>query len=149
VGGASIRPILGSAGQPYSRLKIAFANALILGPFSWPAWHVWRRRPDPGDGSHRERGTALHEFSLHVALLAHAGGDHHRPQPIETEGDVLSIGSRHRDENGAAARLLDTFGTRAFPERAESGDSYTAANMIQAPCWEEASMDGEAVINAG
>jgi putative transposase len=36
--------------------------------------------------------------------------------------------------------------TRAFPEKAESGDSHGGANMIQASCWEEASMDGEAIF---
>ena len=35
---------------------------------------------------------------------------------------------------------------RAFPEKAESGDSHAGANMIQASYWEEASMDGEAVF---
>jgi hypothetical protein len=35
---------------------------------------------------------------------------------------------------------------RAFPEKAESGDSHGGANMIQASCWEEASMDGEAIF---
>jgi hypothetical protein len=35
---------------------------------------------------------------------------------------------------------------RAFPEKAESGDSHAGANMIQASYWDEASMDGEAVF---
>src|SRR5882757_1201762 len=36
---------------------------------------------------------------------------------------------------------------RAFSEKAESeGDSHAGTNMIQASCWEEASMDGEAVF---
>jgi predicted AAA+ superfamily ATPase len=35
---------------------------------------------------------------------------------------------------------------RAFPEKAESGDSHRVADMIQASCWEEASMDGEATF---
>jgi hypothetical protein len=34
---------------------------------------------------------------------------------------------------------------RAVPEKVDSGDSHCSANMIQAPCWEEASMDGKAV----
>ncbi len=37
--------------------------------------------PTPGTGSHCEERAALHEFPLHVALLADACGDHHRPQP--------------------------------------------------------------------
>ena len=36
--------------------------------------------------------------------------------------------------------------TRAFPEKAELGDSHRRANMIQASCWKEASMDGEAAF---
>ena len=35
---------------------------------------------------------------------------------------------------------------RAFPEKIDSGDSHLRANMIQDSCWEEASMDGEAVF---
>jgi len=35
---------------------------------------------------------------------------------------------------------------RTFPEKTESGDSHSSADMIQASCWEEASMDGEAVL---
>jgi hypothetical protein len=35
---------------------------------------------------------------------------------------------------------------RAFPEEAESEDSYRTANMIQASCWKVASMDGEAAF---
>jgi len=36
---------------------------------------------------------------------------------------------------------------RAFSEKAESEeDSHVGTNMIQASCWEEASMDGEAVF---
>jgi hypothetical protein len=35
---------------------------------------------------------------------------------------------------------------RAFPEKAESGDSHRVADMIQASCWLEASMDGEATF---
>jgi hypothetical protein len=35
---------------------------------------------------------------------------------------------------------------KAFPEKAESGDSHIGSNMIQASCWEEASMDGEAIF---
>ena len=35
---------------------------------------------------------------------------------------------------------------RAFPEKTESGDSPALTNRIQASCWEEASMDGEAVF---
>ena len=42
--------------------------------------HVRRRRSDTGSGSHREQRAALHEFPLHVALLAHSRGDHHWPQ---------------------------------------------------------------------
>ena len=42
---------------------------------------VWRRRPDPGYGSHRKQRAALHEFSLDVPLLTVAGGDNHWPQP--------------------------------------------------------------------
>ena len=45
------------------------------------AGHVRRRHPDTGTGSHREERAALHEFPLHVALLADAGGDYHRTQP--------------------------------------------------------------------
>ena len=37
--------------------------------------------PDTGAGSHREERAALHEFPLHVALLADAGGDYHGTQP--------------------------------------------------------------------
>ena len=39
------------------------------------AGHVRRRRSDTGAGSHREERAALHEFPLHVALLADARGD--------------------------------------------------------------------------
>ena len=39
------------------------------------AGHVRRRRSDAGPGSHREERAALHEFPLHVALLADACGD--------------------------------------------------------------------------
>jgi len=42
---------------------------------------------------------------------------------IETDGDVLSIGSRHRDEYGTAARLLDAFGT--------SSQEFTAKAISQ------------------
>ena len=45
------------------------------------AEHVRRRHPDTGPGSHREERAALHEFPLHVALLADARGTDHRPQP--------------------------------------------------------------------
>ena len=37
--------------------------------------------PTPAHGSHRRAGAALHQFPLHLALLADAGGAHHRPQP--------------------------------------------------------------------
>ena len=40
----------------------------------WRAGHLRRRRPDTGTGSHREKRAALHEFSLHVALLADTRG---------------------------------------------------------------------------
>ena len=39
------------------------------------AGHVRRRRSDTGTGSHREERAALHQFPLHVALLADARGD--------------------------------------------------------------------------
>ena len=43
-------------------------------------------------------------------------------------------------------KVADT-AARAFSEKAESeGDSHAGTNMIQASCWEEASMDGEAVF---
>src|SRR5204863_8722181 len=45
----------------------------------------------------------------------------------------------------ADAFILSAF-SRAFPEKAESGDSHRRENMIQASCWEEASMDGEAAF---
>src|SRR5438876_9406323 len=37
-------------------------------------------------------------------------------------------------------RLAAHKSIRAFPEKAESGDSHRRENMIQASCWEEASM---------
>jgi hypothetical protein len=49
----------------------------------------------------------------------------------------------------ATARKLmaeDVKAFRAFPEKTESGDSPALTNRIQASCWEEASMDGEAVF---
>jgi hypothetical protein len=53
-----------------------------------------------------------------------------------------SGGWRHRKEP-AGASLLER-----FPKRLSRkiGDSHTCANMIQASCWEEASMDGEALL---
>jgi hypothetical protein len=35
---------------------------------------------------------------------------------------------------------------RAFPEKAESGDSHPLANLIQGSYWQEASMDGKALF---
>ena len=58
------------------------------------AGHLRRRRPDPCNGSHCEERAALHEFSLHVALLADAGGDHHGTQPSLGR---LRGGGRDRD----------------------------------------------------
>ena len=43
--------------------------------------HVRRRHPDAGAGPHREGRAALHAVQLHCAVLAHAGGADHRPQP--------------------------------------------------------------------
>ena len=43
--------------------------------------HVRRRHPDAGAGPDREGGTALYAVQLDRALLAHAGGADHRPQP--------------------------------------------------------------------
>ena len=45
------------------------------------AGHIRRRHPDAGHGSHRQQRPALHEFPLHLALLADARGADHRPQP--------------------------------------------------------------------
>ncbi len=50
-------------------------------PGLWRQRHVWRRHPDAGAGPHREGGAALHRIQLHRAVLAHAGGADHRPQP--------------------------------------------------------------------
>ena len=50
--------------------------------------------PTPGTGSHREERAAVHQFPLHVALLAHARGDDHRPQPSRRR---LRRGGRDRD----------------------------------------------------
>src|SRR6476659_7535324 len=36
---------------------------------------------DPGAGSHRQERAALHQLPLDLALLADAGGAHHRTQP--------------------------------------------------------------------
>ncbi len=58
------------------------------------AEHVRRRHSDPGAGSHREERAALHEFPLHVALLADARGVDHRPQPSRRR---LWRGGRNRD----------------------------------------------------
>ena len=43
--------------------------------------HVRRRRPDAGDGPGRQGRAAVHALPLDGALLADAGGPHHRPQP--------------------------------------------------------------------
>ena len=51
--------------------------------------HLRRRHPDARAGPHREDGAALHAVPLHRALLAHAGGADHRPQP--------SLGGLRRD----------------------------------------------------
>ena len=53
-----------------------------------------RRRSDPGHGSHREDRAALHEFPLHVALLALARGVDHRSQSPRGR---LWCGGRNRD----------------------------------------------------
>ena len=45
------------------------------------AGHLRRRHPDAGAGPDRQGGAALHAVPLHRALLAHAGGADHRPQP--------------------------------------------------------------------
>ena len=45
--------------------------------------------PTPAHGPHRQGGVALHAVPLHRALLAHAGGADHRPQP--------SLGRLRRD----------------------------------------------------
>ena len=58
--------------------------------------HFWRRDPDAGAGSRRQGGAALHAVPLHRALLAHAGGADHRPQP--------PLGGLWRDR-GAVYRL--------------------------------------------
>ena len=58
------------------------------------AGHVRRRRSDTGTGSHREERAALHEFPLHVALLADARGVDHRAQPSRGR---LRGGGRNRD----------------------------------------------------
>ncbi len=60
----------------------------------WRAEHLWRRRPDPGTGSYREQRAALHEFPLHVAVLADACGDYHGTQPSL---GGLRGGRRNRD----------------------------------------------------
>ena len=50
-------------------------------PGLWRQRHVRRRHPDAGAGPHREGGAALHAVQLHRAVLAHARGADHRPQP--------------------------------------------------------------------
>jgi hypothetical protein len=42
--------------------------------------------------------------------------------------------------------LMHELGARAFPEKAESGDSHFIANQIQESYWQEASMDGKALL---
>ena len=49
-------------------------------------------------------------------------------------------------ENEMTALAAAMATVRAFPEKAESGDSHGVADVIQASCWEEASMDGEAAF---
>src|SRR2546427_10714492 len=40
-----------------------------------------RRHPDARAGSYRQGGTTLHPISFHCAVLAHARGADHGPQP--------------------------------------------------------------------
>ena len=47
----------------------------------WLTQHLWRRHPDAGPGSRCEERAALHEFPLHIALLADPRGLDHRAQP--------------------------------------------------------------------
>ena len=50
-------------------------------PGLWRPRHVRRRHPDAGARPHREGRPALHAVQLHRAVLAHARGADHRPQP--------------------------------------------------------------------
>src|SRR4029453_7221012 len=43
--------------------------------------HLWRCDPDAGHGSNREGGIALYAIPHDRALLPHARGPNHRPQP--------------------------------------------------------------------
>ena len=45
------------------------------------AVHFWRGYPNTSARPYRRGGAALHEFPLHIALLADAGGDYHGTQP--------------------------------------------------------------------
>ena len=45
------------------------------------ARYIWRGGPHTGARPYRRAGAALHQFPLHRALLADAGGHHHGTQP--------------------------------------------------------------------
>ena len=63
-----------------------------------------------------------------------------QPNMPFNEAGLLGAFDANRD-------LIRATAARAFSEKAESeGDSHAGTNMIQASCWEEASMDGEAVF---
>ena len=66
------------------------------------AGHLRRRRSDSGPGSHRQEWAALHQFPFHVAVLAHAGGNHHRPQP-----SLCGLRGSRRNRDGVPGLRLD------------------------------------------
>ena len=66
-------------------------------------------------------------------------------EPISEDWEVLSRKTHHPWITSFFIVVVGL--VRAFSEKAESeGDSHAGTNMIQASCWEEASMDGEAVF---
>ena len=73
--------------------------------------------------------------------------------PLDIAAAALALQAGSADMEAAKAgvvgisSLIADRRIRAFSEKAESeGDSHAGTNMIQASCWEEASMDGEAVF---
>ena len=85
------------------------------------AQHVRRRDPDADPRSHRQRRAALHELSLHRAVLADAGRADHRPQP--------SLGRLRRDLRAVdrLSRLQQHHRARTRPPSAASSRTTAIA----------------------
>ena len=66
------------------------------------AEHLRRRHPDAGPGPHRQERAALHQLPFHVAVLADAGGDHHRSQP-----SLGGLRGGRRNSDGVPGLRLD------------------------------------------